>query len=90
MAQPEWHRYFDDNDVDDWSVLGFHETWIYENKDDLKKLNYQKANDKITKSLRSLINDCKDELKAQKAAKLLANKASTSSTFYGRVSEDVN
>ncbi|CAG8559503.1 16478_t:CDS:2 [Gigaspora rosea] len=75
-------RYFDDNDVNDWSILGFYEAWIHDNKNDIKKLSYQKANDVLTKSLRSLINDCKDEIKIQEATKLLANKASTSCTSY--------
>ncbi|CAG8462009.1 7408_t:CDS:2 [Cetraspora pellucida] len=87
MTSPKWHRYFDDNDVSDWSILGFHEAWIHENKDEIRRLNYQKANDALTKSLRSLINDCKDEMKMQEAARLLANKASTSCTSYGRVND---
>ncbi|CAG8738835.1 19381_t:CDS:2, partial [Dentiscutata erythropus] len=49
---------------------------------DIKKLNYQKANDTLTKSLRSIINDCKDEIRIQEAARLLANKASTTCTSY--------
>src|SRR6266542_5084710 len=76
MASLEWHRYFDDNDVSNWSIYGFHETWIRQNKDNPRKLRYQKANDVVTKSLRSLINDCEDEVKKQGAAKLLANRAS--------------
>ncbi|CAG8770830.1 13492_t:CDS:1, partial [Dentiscutata erythropus] len=63
--------------VNDRSILGFHEAWIHENKDDIKKLSYQKANDVLTKS-------CKDEMKIQEAERLLANKASTS---YGRVND---
>ncbi|CAG8789002.1 12165_t:CDS:2 [Cetraspora pellucida] len=82
MTSPKWHRYFDDSDVSDWSILRFHEAWIHENKDEIRRLNYQKANDALTKSLRSLINDCKDEMKMQEAARLLANKASTSCTSY--------
>nr|CAG8613196.1 10296_t:CDS:2 [Entrophospora candida] len=82
MANPRWHRYFDDNDVNNWSILGFHETWLCQNKDDPKKLNYQKANDVITKSLCSLINNCKDEMKIQGAAKLLASKAKESTVCW--------
>ncbi|CAG8553887.1 12758_t:CDS:10 [Ambispora leptoticha] len=76
MTKHGWHRYFDDNDVSNWSICGFHETWIRQNKDDPKNLRYQKANDALTKSLRLLINDCEDDVKKQgAAAKLLANKA---------------
>ncbi|CAG8844399.1 34209_t:CDS:1, partial [Gigaspora margarita] len=87
MTSPKWHRYFNNNNVNDWSILGFHASWIHENKDDIKTLSYQKANDVFTKSLRSLINNCKDEMKMQKAARLLANKASTSCTSYGKVND---
>ncbi|CAG8567173.1 11139_t:CDS:10, partial [Funneliformis mosseae] len=59
------HKYFDDNDVSNWSIYGFHEEWIRHNEDDPKKLRYQKANDTVTKSLRSLINDCEDDVKRQ-------------------------
>ncbi|KAG9293177.1 hypothetical protein G9A89_010514 [Geosiphon pyriformis] len=66
MTEHGWHRYFDDNDVSNWSIFRFHETWICQNKDDPKNLRYQKANDVPTKKV---------ELKKQGAAKLLANKA---------------
>jgi len=56
---PGWHRYFDNNDVNNWNVRDFHETWIRENKSDPKKLSYQKASDAMRKSLRCLVNDCK-------------------------------
>jgi len=70
---PGWHRYFDDNK---WNVRDFHETWIREIKHEPKKLSYQKANDAMRKSLHCLVNDCKDDMKIQAAAKFLANKAS--------------
>ena len=77
LKMAKWHTYFDNIDLDDWSILGFHQAWIHEHREDLRKLTYQKANDSITKSLRLLINNCKDKEKVQEAAKLLTNKAST-------------
>ncbi|CAG8627969.1 2190_t:CDS:2, partial [Paraglomus brasilianum] len=74
MTKRGWHRYFNDNDVSNWSVYGFHETWIHQHRDNPKNLCYQKANDTLTKSLCLLINDCEDDMKKQGAAKLLANK----------------
>ncbi|CAG8457854.1 14421_t:CDS:2 [Funneliformis caledonium] len=70
MTSSEWHRYFDDYDASNWN--------------DPKKLRYQKANDVVTKSLLSLINDCEDDVKNQAAAKLLANKASMATIVNAR------
>nr|CAG8464893.1 13193_t:CDS:2 [Entrophospora candida] len=69
-----WHQYFENTDLNDWSILGFHQAWIHEHREDPKKPMYQKANDYITKSLQLLINNCQDEEKAQKA--ILQNGAS--------------
>ncbi|CAG8481749.1 4525_t:CDS:2 [Racocetra persica] len=70
MIIPNGHRYFDDNDVNGWNVLGFHEAWIHENKDEIKvKLS------KVYVLLSTIV-------KMREAARLLANKASTSCISY--------
>ena len=29
LKMAKWHTYFDNTDLDDWSILGFHQAWIH-------------------------------------------------------------
>ncbi|CAG8798163.1 1337_t:CDS:2 [Gigaspora margarita] len=72
MTNKKWNVYFDDNEADTWSILNFHEAWIkkYKNEDS-GKLQFQKANNALVRSLRSIIKNCRDNKKVDKAKFIL-------------------
>ena len=64
-----WHEYFNENDVEAWSIFHFQQKWerIHE-----EELSYGKAtDDALTKSLRAIINKSSDTKKIKKANRLL-------------------
>ncbi|CAG8854243.1 26539_t:CDS:1, partial [Gigaspora margarita] len=56
-----------------WSILNFHKAWIkkYIN-DDPGKLQFQKANDVLVRSLRLIVKNCSEDKKI-KEAKIILN-----------------
>jgi hypothetical protein len=62
-----WHPYFDETNVEAWDVLEFHKAWIH-----AKEGAFDKATDKLSKSLRSISNTSSDVNKVKKADSLLA------------------
>ena len=57
-----WHTYFDETNVADWDVLEFHKAWIHANEG-----AFDKAGDKLFKSLRKISNTSSDVNKVRKA-----------------------
>ena len=66
-----WHEYFNENDVEAWSIFHFQQNWERIHEGDYKQLSYEKATDALTKSLRAIINKSLDAKKIKKANKLL-------------------
>ncbi|CAG8463170.1 843_t:CDS:1, partial [Gigaspora rosea] len=64
-----WHTYFDKNNVQDWSIYGFHKNWILIYEQEYENLIYDKAVDTLVKSLHEVINRSSDLTKIQKAFK---------------------
>ena len=62
-----WHTYFDETNVENWDVLDFHKAWIHANEG-----AFDKAGDKLFKSLREISNTSSDVNKVRKANSLLA------------------
>ncbi|CAG8743505.1 5240_t:CDS:2, partial [Racocetra fulgida] len=62
-----------------WSILNFHEAWInkYKNNDP-RKLQFQKANDALVRILRSIVDNCRDKKKVEKARSILNTKVKRS------------
>ncbi|RIB00219.1 hypothetical protein C2G38_2256807 [Gigaspora rosea] len=50
-----WHTYFDKNNVQDWSIYGFHKNWILIYEQEYENLIYDKAVDTLVKSLHEII-----------------------------------
>ncbi|CAG8459362.1 27165_t:CDS:2 [Gigaspora margarita] len=72
MTNKKKNFYFDDNEPDTWSILNFHKAWIKKYKtDDPGKLQFQKANDTLVRSLHSIIKNCRDNKKVEKANSIL-------------------
>ncbi|CAG8642124.1 11395_t:CDS:2 [Funneliformis caledonium] len=55
-----WYEYFNENDVEAWSIFHFQQNWKRIHEGDYKQLSYDKANDALTKSLRAIINKSLD------------------------------
>ncbi|CAG8587140.1 15989_t:CDS:2 [Gigaspora margarita] len=63
-----WHIYFDEINEEDWNVFDFYRAWIYANEGP-----FDKATDKLFKSLRAISNTSTDASKVGKANSLLDN-----------------
>ncbi|CAI2191222.1 15990_t:CDS:2 [Funneliformis geosporum] len=67
-----WHNYFDENDVETWSIYKFHKNWNCIHGGDPGR-NYCKSADALAKSLRAIVNKSPDSKKIKKANKLLSD-----------------
>ncbi|CAG8804014.1 8155_t:CDS:2, partial [Gigaspora margarita] len=55
-----------------WSILNFYKAWINKYKNDGPgKLQFQKANDALVRVLRSIVDNCRDNKKVEKAKSIL-------------------
>ncbi|CAG8493923.1 46186_t:CDS:2 [Gigaspora margarita] len=72
MTNKKKNFYFDNNEPDTWSILNFHKAWInkYKNNDP-EKLQFQKANNALVRVLHSIIDNCRDNKKVEKAKSIL-------------------
>jgi len=65
-----WNKYFDENDVEDWSISHFHRYWNCDHGGEPRQNRFKSA-DALVKSLRAISCKSSEPIKIKKANKLL-------------------
>ena len=74
-------KYFTKTDFTKWDIVDFHRSWIEKHNDRPEKLAYKIAADKLTRSLRDIVNSSSD-VDAVRKALSLQEKANTKASIF--------